>query len=122
MVIKSEYKLFILNNYKKMTVSEMCKHLKLTYNQVYDFCSRMKIKPLCKYNNFEGELTEREAEVLKYLLLDTKTIAERLYLSPSTIKCHIVNIRGKFGVITKEQALFCALKRGFVKIDEIIEN
>lgn len=57
-------------------------------------------------------LTEREAEVLKYLCdgLNYKTIAQTLFISESTVKTHINNIFTKLQVNDRTQAVLYALK------------
>ncbi len=51
-------------------------------------------------------LTERELEVLEYIAqgLTNPQIAERLYLSPNTLKAHAQNIFSKLGVHNRVQA------------------
>lgn len=57
-------------------------------------------------------LTEREAEVLKYLAdgLNYKSIASTLFISESTVKTHINNIFTKLQVNDRTQAVLYALK------------
>lgn len=57
-------------------------------------------------------LTEREAEVLKYLTdgLNYKSIASTLFISESTVKTHINNIFTKLQVNDRTQAVLYALK------------
>lgn len=57
-------------------------------------------------------LTEREAEVLKYLAdgLNYKSIAQTLFISESTVKTHINNIFTKLQVNDRTQAVLYALK------------
>jgi LuxR family maltose regulon positive regulatory protein len=51
-------------------------------------------------------LSERELEVLRLVTagLSNKEIAEKLYLSPGTIKTHVHNICGKLGVRNRTEA------------------
>lgn len=65
-------------------------------------------------NNFH--LTEREMEVLR-LMAEGKNmpeIADRLFISQSTVKFHISNICSKLGVSTRSEALIIAAKNGLV--------
>ena len=57
-------------------------------------------------------LTEREAEVLKYLTegLNYKSIANTLFISESTVKTHINNIFTKLQVNDRTQAVLYALR------------
>jgi DNA-binding NarL/FixJ family response regulator len=61
-----------------------------------------------------GELTEREAEILRLVAegLDNGQIAERLFLSPSTVKNHVSSILGKLGVEGRVQAAVLAVRLG----------
>ena len=57
-------------------------------------------------------LTEREAEVLKYLCdgLNYKKVAQQLFISESTVKTHINNVFTKLKVNDRTQAVLYALK------------
>jgi len=62
------------------------------------------------------DLTEREREVLA-LIVEGQTnpeIAERLIISPSTVKTHVSNILSKLGVSTRTEAASLALQQGLV--------
>lgn len=63
------------------------------------------------YGNLEL-LTEREAEVLKYLCdgLNYKKVAQKLFISESTVKTHINNVFTKLKVNDRTQAVLYALK------------
>ena len=58
-------------------------------------------------------LTRRERQVLALLARGyaTKAIADRLGISPSTVKNHIQNIFSKFGVHTRLEAVTVAARR-----------
>ncbi len=57
-------------------------------------------------------LTEREAEVLKYLCdgYNYKRVAQKLFISESTVKTHINNVFTKLKVNDRTQAVLYALK------------
>ncbi len=57
------------------------------------------------------DLTTREREVLKLLINGStnKEIAEKLVVSPSTIKTHVSNILSKLGVSSRTEAVAMAL-------------
>ncbi|WP_153846342.1 MULTISPECIES: helix-turn-helix transcriptional regulator [Sphingobacterium] len=58
-----------------------------------------------------GYLTKAELEVLRYIRLPDKSIAEKLNRSPETISTHLQNIREKTGQSDKlNLALFAAAK------------
>lgn len=63
------------------------------------------------YGNLEL-LTEREAEVLKYLCegFNYKRVAQKLFISESTVKTHINNVFTKLKVNDRTQAVLYALK------------
>jgi PAS domain S-box-containing protein len=61
-------------------------------------------------------LTPREREVLALLArgLETGEMADALSISPSTVRNHVRNILGKFGVHSRLEAVLYALQRGLV--------
>lgn len=63
------------------------------------------------YGNLEL-LTEREAEVLKFLCegLNYKKVAQKLFISESTVKTHINNVFTKLKVNDRTQAVLYALR------------
>ena len=58
-------------------------------------------------SNLIETLSDRELEVLQHLAagLTNREIAERLYLSPNTVKVHTRNIYGKLDVHSRTQAV-----------------
>jgi NarL family two-component system response regulator LiaR len=62
------------------------------------------------------ELTEREKEILKLMVggLSNPDIAERLFVSRSTVKFHVSNIIAKLGSQSRTEAVAIALKRKLV--------
>lgn len=65
------------------------------------------------------DLTGREREVLALLVegLTNPEIANRLYVSDSTVKTHVSNILSKLGVATRTEAVSLALQKGLIKED-----
>lgn len=65
-----------------------------------------------------GKLTRREKEVLKALAegLDSKEIADKLYITVETERTHMVNILNKLGLRSRLQALVFAVRHGLVEI------
>jgi two-component system, NarL family, response regulator LiaR len=64
------------------------------------------------------KLTEREKEILTLIVegLSNKQIAERLYLSNSTVQFHVSNVLSKLGVSKRTEAAYLALKQKLVKL------
>jgi two-component system, NarL family, response regulator LiaR len=64
------------------------------------------------------KLTEREKEILALIVegLSNKQIAERLFLSNSTIQFHVSNILSKLGVSKRTEAAYLALKQKLVQL------
>ena len=59
-------------------------------------------------------LTAREVEVLRLVAagLSNAEIAERLFLSPNTVKAHVAHILAKIGVHNRAAATEFALRHG----------
>jgi len=54
-----------------------------------------------------SDLTRRELEILRLVAsgADTKAVAERLHVSPATVRNHVQSIMGKLGVHSRLQAV-----------------
>ena len=67
-----------------------------------------------------SQLTDREREVMTLVAsgLQSGDIAERLYLSPETIKSHVHNAMGRLGAHTRAHAVAIALVRGEIYWEE----
>lgn len=66
------------------------------------------------------ELTEREAEVLKYIArgLSNHEIAEQLVVSNATVNTHVSKILAKLNLTSRTQAALYALRKGLVSLDD----
>jgi two-component system nitrate/nitrite response regulator NarL len=66
--------------------------------------------------NGTSPLTPRELEVLRLLAIgaNTKTAAEKLGVSPATIRNHVQNLLGKLGVHSRLQAVAHATAHGLL--------
>ncbi len=69
--------------------------------------------PSVQADNNTEKLSDREMQVLKFLVdgLDYKNIAEKLDISPNTIRKHIDNIYKKLYVTSRAQAVTIAVKK-----------
>jgi DNA-binding CsgD family transcriptional regulator len=65
-------------------------------------------------------LSRREREVLDLLArgLTGVEIAERLYLSPETVRTHVRNAKTKLGASTRVHAVAIAIQNGDISLDE----
>lgn len=74
------------------------------------------ILPLPSQVPWTGDLTPREAEVLHLMAegLPNKLIADRLGISPHTVKFHINAILGKLGVHSRTEAVTRAARSGLL--------
>jgi NarL family two-component system response regulator LiaR len=63
------------------------------------------------------DLSPREREVLNLVAqgLSNRQIADRLYISPSTVDFHVSNILGKLGVASRTEAVALAVQHGLVE-------
>jgi DNA-binding NarL/FixJ family response regulator len=63
-------------------------------------------------------LTAREREILHLIAegADNKTIADRLIVSPHTVRTHVQNLLAKLGAHSKLEALTIAARRGLVDL------
>jgi PAS domain S-box-containing protein len=63
-----------------------------------------------------SELTRREIEILRLLAAgaNTRAMAEKLHVSPATVRNHVQHILEKLGVHSRLEAAACATRRGLV--------
>jgi two-component system nitrate/nitrite response regulator NarL len=63
-----------------------------------------------------GTLTRRELEVLRLLAegCNTRAVAQRLGVSPATVRNHVQNLLGKLGVHSRLQAVAYANRHGLL--------
>jgi DNA-binding CsgD family transcriptional regulator/N-acetylneuraminic acid mutarotase len=62
------------------------------------------------------ELSERELEILKLVATgaSNKEIAQRLYISPNTVKVHLKKVFSKIGVVSRTEAAMYAVQTGII--------
>lgn len=60
--------------------------------------------------NLDSPLSRREFEILFHIArgLSNKSVADKLFISPETVKKHSINIYKKFGVHNRQQAVVTA--------------
>jgi DNA-binding CsgD family transcriptional regulator len=73
-----------------------------------------KWRPVVAGADVKGELTEREREIVTLVAagLQNPEIADRLFLSPETVKSHVRNAMAKLGTHTRAGAVTIALVTG----------
>lgn len=72
-----------------------------------------KVDVAAKPEEDDSNLSEREKEILKLMVEghDYKVVAEKLFISPHTVRKHIANIYEKLHVTSKVQAVRLAMKK-----------
>jgi len=73
---------------------------------------------ISKSNTRDSEITDREIEILKYICdgLTNDQIAEKIHLSPDTIKWHRNNLLGKTGCNNTAALVLYAIKNKLIEI------
>jgi len=71
---------------------------------------RLAVSPAAPESN--GTLTPRELEILRIVAtgVSTKGAAEKLHVSPATVRNHVQNILGKLGAHSRLEAVACATR------------
>ena len=67
----------------------------------------------------DDELSQRELQILRHVAdgLSNKLIADRLALSPDTVKSHLANAMAKLNANDRTHAVTIAVKRGYFDLD-----
>ena len=81
-----------------------------------DLLERQERKLRARKRQLNGELTEREIDVLRLLggELSTRQMAQSLYVAPSTVRTQIKSIYRKLGVSSRSAAVEDARARGLI--------
>lgn len=100
--------------------NSLSKHSLSAYN------ARRMTMPLPSNSNAElppppekADLSEREIEILRLLAtgVSNKEIAQKLFISPNTVKVHLRNIFAKTGAVSRTEATLFAIRAGLVVVD-----
>lgn len=69
----------------------------------------------------DAELTDRELQVLRLAAAGqgNKQISAELDVSPRTVQVHLSNVFGKLEVASRTEAVIQALKRGWIRLEEL---
>lgn len=66
------------------------------------------------------ELTKRELEILPFVCLSNKEIAQHFKISICTVDTHFSNLMGKFLVDNRKKLLAEALRHSVIKLEDVI--
>ena len=102
---------FITKSKKHLTISEIAEKLNRDYHSIYAFLRNKKLP--FKRQNFSNnpDLTKAEEEVIKLMSkgLSNAQIADKLFVSTTTVKTHIYNIFRKYDL--NENSRACSVMR-----------
>lgn len=72
----------------------------------------------------ENNLSERELEILKLVATgaSNKEIAQKLVISPNTVKVHLRNIFSKIEVVSRTEATLYAIKLGIIQTEGVVTS
>jgi two-component system, NarL family, response regulator LiaR len=104
---------------KNVTASELANAIRSAYARRMTLSSeaaQVLVQATTQPMTASDDLTDREREVLALMVegLNNNEIADRLVVSPSTVKFHIANIYMKLGVENRVAAVTTALQRKLV--------
>lgn len=105
--------------FKDISIDELAKAIRTAHQGdpiLAADATRMLIQARTQPMNKDFNLTDRENEVLGLLVegLNNREIAEKLYLSRSTIKFHVSSILGKLGATSRTEAAAIAIQNNLI--------
>lgn len=91
-------------------------HIQEVYKGGSPMSSQVARRIINSFQIIENPLSERETEILGMLSvgMNYKEVAEKIFLSPHTIKTHIKNIYAKLHVKNRAEAIYKAIKRNLI--------
>jgi NarL family two-component system response regulator LiaR len=113
---------------KSAPVSELTRAIRLVHDKqaIFDFEAMKKVlRGLMADTGTESKgpqgLHRRELEVLRLAAkgFSNKDIAQKLGIGTRTVQTHLLRIFHKLGVNSRTEAVFHALKKGWVTLDEL---
>ena len=101
---------------KDTSPAELLVHIREVYDGGAPMSSTIARRIINSFRVIENPLSERETEILRMLSkgLNYKEIAERIFLSPHTVKTHIKNIYSKLHVGNRAEAIYKAIKQKLI--------
>lgn len=101
---------------KDTSPAELLVHIREVYDGGAPMSSTIARRIINSFRVIENPLSERETEILRMLSkgLNYKEIAERVFLSPHTVKTHIKNIYSKLHVGNRAEAIYKAIKQKLI--------
>ncbi len=101
---------------KDTSPAELLVHIREVYEGGAPMSSTIARRIINSFRVVENPLSERETEILRMLSkgLNYKEIAEKVFLSPHTVKTHIKNIYAKLHVGNRAAAIYKAIKHKLI--------
>jgi len=95
---------------------ELLVHIRTVYEGGAPMSSSIARRIINSFRVIDNPLSQRETEVLRMLSkgLNYKEIAEKIFLSPHTVKTHIKNIYSKLHVGNRAEAIYKAIKQKLI--------
>ena len=95
---------------------ELLGHIREVHEGGAPMSSTIARRIISSFRVIENPLSNRETEILRMLSrgLNYKEIAEKVFLSPHTVKSHIKNIYSKLHVGNRAEAIYKAIKQKLI--------